>query len=110
MRLLVIAPEPVSAHLAGPSVRSLEIARQLARDFETTLAVPQRLDLPAAEPCQICTWTRQSVIELLATYDVVISQGTQYPARGCVPTRGRQPIQVFDLHNPLLFGLVSDSS
>lgn len=42
-------------------------------------------------------------------YDIVFSQGTQYPARGCVPTRRRRPVQIFDLHNPLLFEILTDS-
>lgn len=70
MHLLVIAPEPVSVHLAGPGLRSLEIARQLARDFEITLAVPQTTDIPIDEPFQVRTWTRQSALRWFDVYDV----------------------------------------
>jgi glycosyltransferase involved in cell wall biosynthesis len=106
MHLLVIAPEPMSPHLAGPAIRSLEMARQLARDFETTLAVPHGTDLLCDEPFRVRQWSRREILSWLADYDVVISQGTQYPARGCLRANGRRPIQVFDLHNPLLFELL----
>ncbi len=108
VRLLIIAPEPITAHLAGPGIRSLMLAQQLSRDVETTLAVPQTHDLPVLEAGQVCAWTRQSVLGLLANHDVVLSQGMQYPARGCLPTRQRRIVQVFDLHNPVMFEILAD--
>jgi glycosyltransferase involved in cell wall biosynthesis len=109
MKLLVIAPEPVSAQLAGPNIRSLEIARQLAQDFDTTLAVPLTADVLPEAPLRLRVWTRGEVLTWLDAYDVVISQGTQYPARGCLRANGRKPVQVFDLYNPLLFELIAGS-
>jgi glycosyltransferase involved in cell wall biosynthesis len=104
-RVLVVAPERFAERSAGPNIRALEFARHLAAEFETTLAVPEGSETVALEgaPFQVRPWTRKDIPLWLDDYSVVISQGTQYPARCCAAKRGGQPLHVFDLYNPFLF-------
>ena len=103
LKILVLAPTRVSSLMTGPTIRALELARQLGPRFDTTLAVPRGSDELGGEPFRTRHWERRSVAGLLGGYDVAISQGTQVPARACLRGNGRKPVQVFDLYDPLLF-------
>jgi hypothetical protein len=104
VKILVLAPKPMSDRLSGPNIRAIGIARELARRFETTLGLLNESALLRSERFATRVWDRRSVGRVLGEYDAVVSQGTQYPAGACLRRNGR-PCQVFDLHNPLLFEL-----
>ncbi len=44
-RVLVLSHDVISHNMAGPGIRSLEVARVLAEHFEVTLAMPNECDL-----------------------------------------------------------------
>lgn len=125
-RILVVAPESVGPLAAGPGLRALELARRLAEEFDTTLARPVGTPLPPpeAEPdsrpapsgsgisanpgLRPIEWSRASIVHELPRYSLVLSQGTQIPARALAAPASRRPIHVFDLYNPILFEQLAD--
>ncbi len=108
-RVLVISPGPAGREIAGPVIRALALARVLGARFPTMLALPGGA-APAlrGEPFETCRWSRRGAGRLLPRFDVVVSQGTQYPARHTLRRNGRPPLQVFDLYDPLVFENLHD--
>ena len=107
IRIVVFAPEPISRRLTGPNIRALEMARQLAGFFHTVLWAPNETGLFQAEPFQTRAGSRRDALKQLDQFDVAVSQGAQYPARGIARASRRGPVQVFDLYDPLLFEALS---
>jgi glycosyltransferase involved in cell wall biosynthesis len=48
-KVLAVTLEPVSKRMAGPAIRCVELAKQLAQRFDTTVFTPRPSDLSAAE-------------------------------------------------------------
>jgi glycosyltransferase involved in cell wall biosynthesis len=104
-RVLVLCPENlVAEQLAGPNIRSLALARVLAREFAVTLGVPgeEPVSLPDNEPFAVARYEARSILTLLRRHDIAISSGTQYSALTVARAAGRVR-QVFDLCDPFLF-------
>jgi glycosyltransferase involved in cell wall biosynthesis len=105
IKILVIAPSRVSERMAGPNIRAIALARELADRYEVTLAVPDGSTAPTNVAFRVRTWNRSTILRWLPEFDVVVSRGTEYPARGCVRSGNDRPVQVFDLSDPILFEL-----
>ena len=73
--VLVLANEHVNRRMAGPSIRSFELARVLSGDgHRVTLASPFPSDLPA-QPFTVTTYDASSLPSLVSEHGVVLLQG-----------------------------------
>ncbi|MGI8633620.1 MAG: glycosyltransferase family 4 protein [Solirubrobacterales bacterium] len=111
-RVLVISSEPVGERMAGPAIRSLELARALAGRCQVTLAAPGPSQVPVAEPTGASTERSHPEIDLLPAsvedyatllaaaerHDVVIAQ--QLPAQMLGRVAASDTRYVADMYNP----------
>jgi hypothetical protein len=105
-RVLVVATEPVGGVMAGPAIRSLELAKVLADRCEVTLAAPPPSDLDD-DRITLLHATKEDFDTLhgaLRTHDVVVAQ--QLPAQ-LLRYVIKLPVRyVADLYNPLMIELL----
>ena len=99
MRLLILCPDRIGPLMAAPGIRYHEIARQLSRSAEVTLATPwdNPLELPGVRRALL---DDASAVGLVANADVVLVQGhlmERFPALRTI----RAPL-VVDLYDPML--------
>jgi hypothetical protein len=101
-RLLVVASDPVGSTMAGPGIRSLWFARELARrGHAVTLAVPfgtdlreRGLDVVVDNP-----WHARRMTELARAHDAVVAQRLPLPTMLAL-ARSRTRA-VYDLYAPV---------
>ena len=79
IKILVIAPSVVSERMAGPNIRAIALARELAARYPVTLAVPCGSTAPADERLDVRTWSRSTILRWLSEYDVVVSVAAGLP-------------------------------
>jgi glycosyltransferase involved in cell wall biosynthesis len=101
-RVLLISAEPVGERMAGPAIRSLELARALSAACEITLAAPagSRAD---DEPFRLLTASLADfdiLLDAVREHDVVVAQ--QLPAQLLRYVRKHRVRYVADLYNPLV--------
>ena len=99
-RVLIVSAEPVGATMAGPAIRSLELARALAPHCDVTLAAPGPSDVGDAPVTLLEAGLAdfEPLLEAVRRHDVVVAQRLppqllRYVAR--LPVRF-----VADLYNP----------
>ncbi|MCB0879439.1 MAG: glycosyltransferase family 4 protein [Thermoleophilia bacterium] len=111
VRVLVVSNERVAARMAGPAIRALQLARQLAaRGAAVTLAAPElpeiemgdddqaRASEPRLERAAFGTPSARSFRALADAHDVVVCQPQRMDVlRGLAKSRARL---VFDLYVP----------
>jgi glycosyltransferase involved in cell wall biosynthesis len=97
-RLLVIAYDKIGPRMAGPGVRSWEIAKALASDFDVTVASGTPIERTASGvTCEHVT-TDERMAELVEQADAVLVQGMAYRRYRCLHTS--RVILVVDLYDP----------
>lgn len=84
-RVLLISAGPVGQHLAGPAIRSIELARALARaGMRVTLLTPNRTPQPKYEfNVESHGGSQEVAVRALKAHDVLVCQGytlVQMPA------------------------------
>lgn len=102
-RVLVVANEQVGARMAGPAIRSLNLARQLARrGARVTLATPGEIDAPdmldGLEYAAFGTPSPGTFAGLARAHDVVVSQPQRVDIAHALERTGT-PV-VYDLYVP----------
>ncbi len=95
-RLLIICPDQTGPRMAGTAIRSVEIARALARDLEVTLAAPDGSTRVDGDMVQVCVPSESSLPPLIETADVVMVAG-----RAELMTAVRKPL-IVDLYDPFI--------
>jgi glycosyltransferase involved in cell wall biosynthesis/GT2 family glycosyltransferase len=95
-RLLIICPDQTGPRMAGTAIRSVEIARALARDFAVTLAVPDGSARVAGDMVQVRVPSESPLPPLVETADVVMVAG-----RAELMTAVRKPL-IVDLYDPFI--------
>jgi GT2 family glycosyltransferase/glycosyltransferase involved in cell wall biosynthesis len=103
-RTLVLAYEPIGARMAGPAVRSWEIACSLSRSTNVVIASPERIERShkGLETAQFKNW--EQLYQLAAPCDVIIVFGhalERYPELATLPA-----LLVVDLYDPWTFELL----
>jgi glycosyltransferase involved in cell wall biosynthesis len=98
-RVVFFSDAPLRAQLTGPAIRCAELAQQVSRVADVTLAALHTIErnLPGLTPRPFAT--EDEVFELTQAHDVVVAQGYftyKYPK---VLLTDR--IKVFDLYDPL---------
>lgn len=96
-RLLIICPDQTGPRMAGTAIRSVEIARALARDVDVTLAVPDGSARLPGDLVQVRVPSESALPPLVAAADVVLIAG-----RAELMTAIRKPL-VVDLYDPFIF-------
>jgi glycosyltransferase involved in cell wall biosynthesis len=102
-RVLVVTADTVGSRMAGPAIRSVNIARELARrGFEVTLAAPNRVDVAIESVTieQLGAHDARGAIALARRHDAVVAQ--RLPASAMVALAGTETRVVYDLYDPLL--------
>lgn len=96
-KVLLVSADTVGPSMAGPGIRYWELARQLARDAEVVLAVP---NVPAltAPGFRIERYRPWSLQRLVRWADVVVCQGFRFPL-AVLQLAGK--IVVVDLYDPV---------
>ncbi|MEO6029605.1 MAG: glycosyltransferase [Candidatus Binatia bacterium] len=95
-RVLVICPDKTGPLMAGTAIRSVEIARALARACEVTLAVPEGSERVALDAAQVRVPSDSTLSPLLAAADCVMISG-----RAELMTAIRKPL-IVDLYDPFI--------
>ena len=72
--IMILTGDQVGRKMAGPAIRSWEMARLLSREHRVLLGAKLVTDPPPA-PFEVFTSTPEAVVELLAEADVVVVQG-----------------------------------
>ncbi len=105
-RVLVISNDVVGVQMAGPGIRTWELAKLLSVEHDVTLLTPSRSELQHPR-LTIASATHESVCRFANTHDVVIGQG-QILSR--FPLLLRHPIvKVVDLYDPSPIGFLETS-
>jgi hypothetical protein len=75
-RVLVVSNEPVGGVMAGPAIRSLELARAVAKECEVTLAAPppSQVDDPRICLLEATIEDFDVLLGALRSHDVVVAQ------------------------------------
>ena len=105
MKILLITLEPIGAQMAGPAIRSVELGKQLAKQFAITLFSPYRTDNPPTfAGCHLELGLKKSdLIKLANQQDILIIQANvlkQYPQLSKL-----KKYLVVDLYDPFLFNI-----
>jgi len=95
-RVLVICPDTTGPLMAGTAIRSVEIARALARDCDVTLAVPDGSEPVALDATQVRVPAEATLATLVAAADCVVISG-----RAELMTAIRKPL-IVDLYDPFI--------
>lgn len=106
-KVCIIAHDPISPQIAGPTIRFLEIARALSRKFDVTFAVPNDAEF-LKEPFKTVKYDYKSLKKLVAHQDVVYVFGfllSTYPY-----LKNISAALVVDIYCPILFEALANNS
>jgi glycosyltransferase involved in cell wall biosynthesis len=101
-RVVVYANDAVGSVMAGPGIRSYHFARELARHFDTALAVPRPIDIdvPDVEVIDRSGLDSEGETRLLERFDVVVAQFLPLPTMRRLAARRARV--VYDLYVPFV--------
>ncbi len=107
-KVCVIASDPIYPQMAGPAIRSLELARGLSKKFDVTFTTPNEADHLGEEPFTWKPYDFHSLKEIVADQDVVCVFGFQlrlYPYLKKISAA-----LVVDIYCPTFFEALSNHS
>jgi glycosyltransferase involved in cell wall biosynthesis len=109
-KILCLTLEPISARMAGPAIRCLELGRQLAREFTVTVASPcpveKGMELSTQQGFAVVAGATRNEIENLAVEaDVIFLQANVLKPFPKLANLGK--FIVVDLYDPYLFSLLA---
>jgi glycosyltransferase involved in cell wall biosynthesis len=98
-RVAVLCSDAIGASMAGPAIRTIELARVLGREADVRIAARFGEGSAGDLPCPLHELTDETVIELLGWADALVLQGPLTDWHRAV-LRSRLPIAI-DLYDPL---------
>ncbi|HUH15946.1 MAG TPA: glycosyltransferase [Gaiellaceae bacterium] len=102
-RVLLVSHDPIGRRMAGPGIRYLHFARELARGgFEVVLMVPGApdIELDGIEVLQAARFPSRRFVRLASGFDAVVAQQlAPWTMRALARTDAKV---VYDLYDPLL--------
>ena len=107
MRVLLVSNDRVGSSMAGPAIRYWQLARELSRTFDVTLAVPAATDLVPEGFALVEAPPREAhrVSELALEADAVVAQ--QLPLE-TMALLAQSPVRtIFDLYAPVTIELIA---
>lgn len=101
--VLIVSIDPLQAALAGPAIRSVQIAKQLSQHCKVVLAAPDQADLaiPNVQTIAFPSSNGNSLGELALNAEVIIVQG--YSLQKYPQLLNAERILVVDLYDPFHF-------
>ncbi len=101
--VLIVSIDPLQAALAGPAIRSVQIAKQLSQHCKVVLAAPDRAELaiPNVQTIAFPSNDGSSLGELALNAEVIIVQG--YSLQKYPQLLSAERILVVDLYDPFHF-------
>ncbi|MFD3163576.1 glycosyltransferase [Herpetosiphon sp. NSE202] len=101
--VLIVSIDPLQAALAGPAIRSVQIAKQLSQHCKVVLAAPDRADvtIPNVQTIAFPSNDGASLGELALNAEVIIVQG--YSLQKYPQLLNAERILVVDLYDPFHF-------
>jgi glycosyltransferase involved in cell wall biosynthesis len=98
-RIAVLCSDSIGSSMAGPAIRSIELARVLGEQADVRIAARLEGEMPTGLPCPVHTLADVSIDELLRWADAIVLQG---PLTHWHPEilRSELPIAI-DLYDPL---------
>ena len=106
--VLVVSNDHVGRSMAGPGIRSYELARRLARRFAVTLVVPYETDLPAHDfGIAVISPAEDGALTALASsgFDAVFAQ--RLPLTTMAHLARSRITRVYDLYAPISIELLA---
>ena len=97
-RIAVVTSDTLSARMAGPAIRALQIARRLAPDHDVVLASTERCDI-AGEGFDARHVTERALRDLERWCDVLVFQGWVLAGRDFLV--GSDKVLVADVYDPM---------
>lgn len=109
-RVLVVSAEPLGPLLAGPAIRSLELARTLSRDNQVSLAAPGLSSDPAPGVTAVNAGFEdyERLADAIARADIVVAQALPVRLLSRLPEMNTR--LVADLYNPTVFEVLEAGS
>ncbi|MBX9689822.1 MAG: glycosyltransferase [Candidatus Obscuribacterales bacterium] len=111
-RILLITLEPISKKMAGPAIRCVEIAKQLAKEHEVTVFSPQPSDFKnSSELCSLenfklfCQAGKSQLYNLAANQDIIFLQANVLKPYPGLVELGKY--LVVDLYDPFLLAVLA---
>ncbi|HSD84136.1 MAG TPA: hypothetical protein VLG46_09770, partial [Anaerolineae bacterium] len=98
-RVLFFSDVPIGAQLTGPAIRTLELARQVSRVAEVTIAAYGSIERETPGLTPRCFTTEREVLELAQAHEAFVAQGffTLKYTKLLLSDR----VKIFDLYDPL---------
>ena len=109
-RVLVVSNGVIGTEMAGPGIRYVNLARELAGSFRVTLAAPNETDLrlEGVEVVRVDPTSASAMTQLGSEHAAVFAQ--RLPIRTMLHL-ARTPVRVvYDLYDPVLFESLAGSS
>lgn len=109
-RVLVVANDLVGERMAGPGIRAFNLALQLARHHDVTLATRVEIDLEPGPltPVVVDLADPAVVVHHASTYDAVVAQFLPVPA---MLELARRPVRVvYDMYDPVLLEALAQAA
>jgi glycosyltransferase involved in cell wall biosynthesis len=100
-RVVVATPDVVGRRMAGPGIRAFALARELSKEFDTTLIARHSYDFPSAHGIKTLHTRTAAARAALRDAGIVLSQ----PTREVIANVGNEPRLLFDLFDPVLLEL-----
>lgn len=102
-KVLIVTHDLVGSRMAGPAIRCFELAKQLAKHCEVTLASLLPLDGHLAADFQIASFEDDyhRLLDLAQTHDVLLLQGLMHRRYPALLGLGKRV--VMDLYDPYVF-------
>lgn len=108
-KVMLVTLEPISKSMAGPAIRAVEMAKQLAKEFDVTVASPVKQsaedELPPIANVKVVTGAnRQAMYREAVANDILIIQSNVLRPYPKLAELGK--FLVLDLYDPYLFSVL----
>ena len=109
-RVLVVANDHVGSRMAGPGIRSLRFATELAADHDVTLVVPFKTDLTIDDVAivQDDPWDPRRMNDRVQACDVVVAQ--KLPVATMRRLARSETVAIYDLYAPVTIEALAQSA
>ncbi|MBN2384829.1 glycosyltransferase [bacterium] len=102
IEVMILSSDVIGSKMAGPGIRYLKMAKNLARRWSTVLACPQAVE-DTDLPCPFVISRGKRFWSLLDHARVIVTQGYNFPLKPILNSSARL---IIDLYDPLPFEIL----